>query len=409
MLESQYKDDPSQQGDSVYGGKSQANRQRYDVSTFGAGLTYDITDALSFKADIAKDLKESNYKSKTYSAKTTYDYKSLKARLEYNKNALDTLMGIEIFDGLRDAKATSFSIKNKTTKQNYAIFTKINYGIGNHSLSAGARAEKVKYRYNDITQNLHQDDSLSGYELGYNYLLSENDSIFASFANSYQTPDIDRFFNKDWLGVVSFNNFIKPAKVISYNIGYNNISRQNRLKLGLFYTKLKNEIYYYSDPSFVSSKNTNIDRSHKWGIDMYDKFLLMDNLALMANYSYIIAKIDKEVENGENFSHNDLAGVSKHNIKLSLSYDITNSINTTLTQIYRSKAYAADDIANSFKQKQAPYRSTNLNISYNNANYELFLKVDNIFNQKNAIWVSDDALYPINYTTSAIFGLKIKL
>lgn len=409
MLQNQYKDNPSQQGDSKYGGKSEANRQRYAISSFGIGATYNITNALSFKADTTKDIKDSTYKSKSYSAKSTYDYKALKARLEYNQNALNIVLGTEIFDALRDSKAASFSAKNKTTKQNYALFTKLNYSIDSHSFSAGIRGERVKYRYSDATKELQRDDSLSGYELGYNYALNENSSLFASFANSYQAPDIDRFFNKDWFGVVSFNNFIKPADVNSYNIGYSNITKQNRFKTALFYTKLKNEIYYYDDPSFISSKNTNIDKSHKWGVDLYDKFLLMSGLSLMANYNYVIAKIDKEVENGENFSHNDIPGVSKHNIKLSLSYDLSNSINATLTQIYRSKTYAASDIANSFKQKQAPYRSTNLNISYNRANYELFLRMDNILNQKNAIWVMDDALYPINYTTSAIFGLKIKI
>lgn len=55
----------------------------------------------------------------------------------------------------------------------------------------------------------------------------------------------------------------------------------------------------------------------------------------------------------------DLPGVSKHNITVNLGYNI-NNINTVLSHTYRNSAYASNDFANNFTQKQEAYNSTDL-------------------------------------------------
>ena len=126
---------------------------------------------------------------------------------------------------------------------------------------------------------------------------------------------VDRFFTYG-----SFNGFIKPAKVDNFNIGYTNIHKSNKLKLTLFKSNLKNEIYYYNTGDYLTSFNTNIDKSHKYGIELYDKYLLDDNLYTSLNYSYIISKIDNEDDGAGAYNGKDLPGVSKHNLTVNLGY-----------------------------------------------------------------------------------------
>lgn len=165
-------------------------------------------------------------------------------------------------------------------------------------------------------------------------------------------------------------------------LGYNNLTPSNKFKISLYYIDLKNEIYYYSDPTYIASKNTNIDRSYKYGFELYDRYLLSDTLSATLNYNYVQAIIKEELQNGENYADNKLPGVSNHNAKATLSYMPTPHAMFALTQIYRSKAYAMNDFANNFAQKQKAFTSTDLSASYAKNNWEIFAKINNLFNQK---------------------------
>jgi iron complex outermembrane receptor protein len=93
---------------------------------------------------------------------------------------------------------------------------------------------------------------------------------------------------------------------------------------------------------------------------------------------------------------------------VTLSYLPNEYTRLAFTQVYRSEAYAANDFENSFDQKQDAYMSSDISISYTQDNYEAFAKINNLFNQSNGMWIRDDAIYPVNFTTTAIAGLKLK-
>ncbi|MDD5157906.1 TonB-dependent receptor [Sulfurimonas sp.] len=405
MKEFEYENDPSQQGTNAYG-SSVSSHQKFDTDAVNAGMSYQINSNLSLNVDANHEEKTSNFI--TYSSIADYKYNSAKTTFEYATDALSISAGLDLLNGERDSHVTSYSVANETTKNNLAGFIMSNFRFGDHSIKAGYRYETVNYKFRDTGNNLENSHSLYGAELGYNYMISRDSSLFLNYAHSYQAPDIDRFFNKDWTGVVSFNGFINPSKADSITIGYSNIIDNNKLKLSAYYISLNDEIYYYADPSYTNSKNTNIDKSHKYGIDVYDKYLLSNTFSVALNYNFVQAIIDKERENGEDFSGKKLPGVSNHNIKATLNYLLTQHTTVALTQTYRSDAYAMDDFSNSFSQKQDAYKSTDISATYKKENYEFFAKINNLFNQKNGLWVSDDAIYPVNYTTTAIAGLKIK-
>jgi iron complex outermembrane recepter protein len=368
------------------------------------GFKYNFNSNLSLDTSYSDEDKLSRYTS----WKSNYESQAFTSKLNYQQDVYKLLVGVDGFDGDRIGSSDT------TNKYNKAAFVSGEYELNDKvKVSSGMRRENVEYKYEPTGANtLKSDVYLNAYDLGVNYQLDEISSFFANYNRSYQAPDIDRFFASTWVNnggtwtsTTTFNGFIEPAKVNNYTIGYNNILDYNKFKLSLFRADLKNEIYYYN-VGFVS-RNTNIDESHKYGVELFDKYLINDNLYTSANYSYIIAKIDEENEGNGAYNGKDLPGVSKHNITVNLGYNI-NNINTVLSHTYRNSAYAANDFANNFTQKQEAYNSTDLGTTYTYQNLELFAKIQNLLDEDNGLWISDDAIYPVNFERTYYAGMKVK-
>ena len=387
LTQSQYNANPSQISQSYY----PSSHQLLDTDAVNAGFTYYIDDKISLHVDANHESKQTN--NLTYMYAADYNYNSTKSSLDYNSDGVKLSAGIDAFNGKRESSS------NETDKDNLAGFVMSSFTFGNSTIKAGYRFEKVSYSYNTTGVSLQDSHSLHGAELGYNYLLNKESSLFANYSHSYLAPDIDTFFNYGG----SFNKFITPMEASNYTLGYNNIQTNNKFKASLYYVALKNEIYL--DP--MTYTNTNIDKSHKYGLDLYDKLLINQEFNVALNYNYVKAIIDQDSFN-ESYSGNLLPGVSNHTVKAVLNYLPNGFTTLALIETYRSEAYAANDFANNFSQKQAPYTTTDIAATYAKNNWEIFAKINNLFNQKNGLWVQDNAIYPVNFTTTAMAGVKLK-
>lgn len=389
LTKDEYKDNPNH--------SSNLNEQYLNNYVTTLGSTYNFNDNYSLDINYSDEDKLSRFSSGWQS---NYEYESFNTSLNIKQNDYSVVVGVDSFDGDRISSA---DITNKTNK---ALFVSADYQVLNDlKVSAGLRREKVEYEYKPTAgDSLSNDEYLNAYDIGVNYSLSDSSSIFANYNRSYQAPDIDRFFKTDWMtGITSFNGLIKPMKVKNYTVGYTNIQKNNKLKISLFRSDLTNEIYL--EP--INYVNTNIDKSHKYGLEVFDKYLINENLYASINYSYIISKIDREDEGNGAYDGKDLPGVSKHNLTLNLGYTYKR-LNTILSYTYRSNAYAANDFENNFDQKQEAYKSTDLSVSYNFNNIEVFAKVQNLFDEDNGLWISDDRIYPVNFERTYYAGIKYK-
>jgi len=397
MTKAEYEENPKQQGTVDYGygaSPSTATQQRYSSNVLTAGATYDINDALSVNIDLSNEKKESNYV--TYASLTNYHYKSLSASLDYVSDMMALKAGVDGFDGALERPALNLSKVNK------AAFVMSQFYLSDFTIKAGYRYEKINF---DQEGGVSEDEALNGIEAGLNYLINKESSLFFDYSHSYQTSSLDRMFS---FFSNSFTGYVEPSQANNYSIGYSNIQASNKLKVSLFYADLENEIYYYADPTYVNSKNTNIDKSHKYGLDIYEQYIFSKELNIALNYNYVQAIIDEEIENGEDYSGNKLPGVSDHNAKATINYLPNEKTTLALTQVYRSKAYAANDFKNNASQKQEAYYSTDISATYTTKKYEVYAKINNLFNQANGLWVRDDAIYPVNFTTTGFVGFKLK-
>lgn len=400
MTQAQYDEDSSQ-----FAGYT-ANLL-FDTETFNLGATYFINDELSIKIDANSEKKESDYVPSYGSSE--YTYNSAKASLDYVTQMMALSVGVDIFNGEREQST------NTTSKDNIAAFAMSEFYLGQSTIKAGYRYEEVSYDYNEPGKNLNQDDSLHGVELGYNYLITQEQSFFLNYAHSYQAPVIDMFFSTvyappAYTPETQFNDFIEPMEADSITLGFNYIKPNNKLKVSIYYIALKDEIYLSKAYPGDFGTNTNIDKSHKYGLDFYDKWIINPAFNLVFNYNYVQATIDEEIgTSGEDYADNNLPGASEHSAKATISYLANKNTSLSLTQAYRSEAYAADDFGNNFTQKQDAYYSTGISATYAKDNWEIFAKINNIFEKSNGLWVKDDAIYPVNFARTAILGLKLKL
>lgn len=405
LSNAQFKDDPRQDPLNLdyYGNPMPYTHQALDSDRWRIGIEYNITSKLKFSAAHSREDKRSAYI--TYDSEFNYDYETNQAELAYIGETLNLAAGIQDFRG--DRKATS----NTTSKDNQSIFIQSEYRPAwlseSLTLSAGARSESVKYRYEPtIGSSLDDSEHFKAWDFGANYRFSTELSIFSNYNKAYQAPDIDRFFGYDDFYNIVFNGFIKPAKVKTLNFGLNHISTKNRFKFTVFHAKLDDEIYL--DPSFgYFGTNSNLDKTHKYGFELQDSLKLNEQLSTSVIYNYTRAIIDNEVGLGGSVIKNkDLPGAPKHTIVANLNYKFWDNASLNINHTWRSSAYAFNDFENNFKQRQDSYNSTNIAFNYRYKNLNFFSSLNNIFDQKNSIQVADDAIYPVDFVRTWRLGMK---
>ena len=95
---------------------------------------------------------------------------------------------------------------------------------------------------------------------------------------------------------------VEPQRAEGMTIGFNDFGPRARFKASLFYTRLKNELYYHKTGIYTGD-NTNIDRSYKYGLEIENRHLFSDAVRASLNYAYTVARIDEENEEEQGFGH----------------------------------------------------------------------------------------------------------
>ena len=379
--------------------------QTYDISILSGGVSYVINSAYCVVAKANKEKKVSKYTGvgSGYENKYDYIYDSYNARVNYQNNFVKSVFGVQKFDGKREGS-------NNTTKNNLGFYTRSVFSYNGYHISLGIRNEKIKYEFKNNSLDLTHDNTLQAYEIGINKKLSKNSSVFANYNRSFQTPDIDRLFTYSFsTGNYEFNGFIKPMKVNNYNVGYRYIGYPNKLKISFFYADVKDEIYYNAVLWPGISRNTNLDKTRKYGFEIEDKYNIHYNLYTKLNYGFVNTKIKQNSSNPA-IVGNEIPGVPKHNIKFSFGYRPNYKTTLLLTHVYRSGTYAMSDFDKNFG-KMKSYNSTNMVLNYKVKKFNFFAKINNIFDKRNALFADNGStmgVYPTNYERTFLFGMSVK-
>ena len=344
-----------------------------------------------------------------------YDYRSADYILTYKDNNLKIDGGYSSFDGAREQPTApnSWDILNTSTKNNKGLFSRAQYSQNDTTYSVGARLEKIYYEYKRTTTGvkLTSKHNEEAYDIGFNTKLNPKTTIFSNYNQAFQAPLVDRFFSSNG----TFNEFISPSSSKTINLGLNHLTDKSKTKVTLYRSNIKNEIYLNS-----AFKNTNLDESHKQGLELQYLFKVTPKWSTNVNYAYTDAIIDKEADDAGALNGKTNPMTSKHNISASVIYSISDKANMTLTQKYRSDAFNEMDYINTGIRKQMAYNSTDFNFSYKANDLEFNFDVENLFDNSYGTVLSDTgvdgyftgtnlgAIYPGNFTRNIKLGLSYK-
>ena len=340
-----------------------------------------------------------------WSWKTDYAVDADDVSLAYKTSGMEMVLGWQRQAGERG------SILDRTSKTNTGWYASGQWRRDGLTLAAGARGERVDYEYAPAGGggNLRSGDNLQAWDLGVNQRIDGRLSLFANLNRAFQAPDIDRFFTSfDPLGNYTgpqFNGFIQPQTSHTLSLGLNHITAANRLKLSLYRSNLENEIYFFSTGAFTGV-NTNLDRTHKYGLELQDAWRLLPTVTANLNYTFTRALIDREDSGGGAFNGKSLPGVPRHGVVLGVTWIPAPGHSLGLTHTWRQQTWAIGDFDNNNVQRQAAYLSTDLAYRRDGKGWSGFVAVRNVFAHKNAVWTQDDVIYPVNLSRVFTVGLK---
>ena len=403
LTKAEFDTDPSQNSGNKY------TNYDYNIDRNSIGLNYKINPLLNLKMSYFQENRSNHFIPSYSSAIIVYDYdtEGFNLTLPFVGEKLTVTPGLELLNGQRKDSV------GKLMKDNKAYYVETELQVNTKTIiSAGARHEQVDYKYNGSSA-LTTDESLNAYDIGVNYAISDQLSVFSNYNQAFQAPDVDRFFVGVYpapsfiLSGRAFNGFIDPAKSNTLNIGFTHRMKQNSLSLTSYYSKVEDEIFYNPN-SFV---NENIDNSKKYGLELQNTMQLNDKLSANLTYNYVKAEIGSNAQGLTD--GNDMPGVPRQMALVNINYQFTTNGYVNLSHAWKEKTYIFSDFSNSSSQKQPQYNSTDLSFNYAVNNFkmtnkmEVFGAVTNIFEQKNAVQGYANGLYPFNFERAFMAGLKI--
>ena len=428
LTKEQFKRDPSQINTCSFDGVNYCTRYKefdYNNDLWSLDYISHISDNLSMKFYHQGEYKK--YAPRDYSPNNLYLTKANVNGIEidYSGNNYTLTSGVSIDIRERSVYSTSNVNNNRINKQRDSIFVQANHFLDSHnkiSINYGARSEKQILKINNQNLDRNDSDRLSMFEVGLNYLANDKINVFTNYTKSMQSQDIDRLFpyrggsslllNKYDL----FNPNIKPMEVRTINFGANYNDGFQKIKQSIFYSDIDNEIVF--NPNNLShddwGTNENIDRSRKYGYELFIQKKLNDLLDVKFNYSYIRAQIISDTSvtfpGGKN-----LPGVPKNSINLSFNYTKENFL-ASINHHWRDRSYVLNDFDNNSNQLAPSFESTDLYLRYKlSMQYEklssisFFTNINNIFKQKNGIQSYDDTIYPFNFRRTWFIGMEVEI
>ena len=188
-----------------------------------------------------------------------------------------------------------------------------------------------------------------------------------------------------------------------------------KIKFSTFFADIDNEIVFNPNNSaFLFGTNENIDRTKKYGYELFVMKKLNELVDLKFNYSYTRAQIindnDSTFQSGKN-----LPGVPRNAINLSINYTKENFL-ASINHHWRQRSYIFDDFDNNSSQKAPSFESTDLYMKYKFMNtppslssLSIFGSINNIFKQKNGVQSYNDTIYPFNFQRTWFVGMELEL
>lgn len=269
------------------------------------------------------------------------------------------------FRGERAESKTLLLNQGKITEEKWRLFGNVQWKpIDNLSVNVGGMFEKTTISASHLSPRIAA-----------NYSLNDSSSVRTSVTRAYRTPSLlsknssSAFLlaNGSYYDLITQPNpNLKPEQLISYELGYFHQWRNTGsfLDLRVFTEKVDNAIdsFYLGDGSEDTEADGyrisgNIAQWRNMGAELQFKYVLHPDLSLLANYSYLNMKgqRDRGTRPGDSHDIDSLeARTPMHTASMLLQWQATNTLSISAAQYYTS---SADWLEGGYREQ---YRRTDL-------------------------------------------------
>lgn len=320
----------------------------------------------------------------------------------YNKNNLDITLGSEFQKGLDEARnfmndlgdmgALNFD-DDLRTKQ-FIAFTKLEYSLPeNFRLHFGVSYNYLKYDINRLADNLT--DSTYRIKQSFDPQWIPRLGLVKEFANQlsmhfsvslgYSPPVIEEVRTNE--GSLALD--LQPEKGINYELGLRGNLFQRKLDFDIttFYFRLDKTIVQRQSPRGTTLFD-NAGNTHQRGFELLTTWYIMQNsnliknLKLQTSYTYHNFIFDEYFKSGNDFSGNELTGVSPHVLNMVLS--LTSSRGWYFSSTYNLTDRIPLNDANTVYSKLFHVLLMKVGYQFKIRNYtiDVFVGSNNLTNQK---------------------------
>lgn len=272
-------------------------------------------------------------------------------------------------------QASFHSIYNADTK-NQAIFVKDRFKLANANISMGLRYDDTSITNKGI-QSDNDYNSLTG-NIMTSFKPSSDFKYFVALGKSSRVPDArELYFHKNGIAIGTPN--LKETQNYETDIGFEKSFSNSILKSKLYYSKLKDYIYYNASTPDKQNYFSNID-AHIYGVEVSGSIGMSENLFLDYGLAYNVGQKDTLAKGQHD---KDLADISPIKFTLASNYEF-DTAKLKLEMVARDKW----DIIDSENGEQEIAGYTVFNIKWDkeiNDNITISLGIDNILDRTYAI------------------------
>lgn len=380
----QFEANPAQAGDGY------THQERWDLS-YGAGFTNYFDNEMVVEVNLGGKRNASSY----INFNSSYDGNGmfLDYNLAYKEDAYLAEFGGDFKKNSRKDST------NKAEVDSMLLYLNGEKYFQNTTLNAGIVAQRVLTK---LTRQTSKQDNLLGGELGVNYALNPQFSLFASYTRSFLAPNVDFMLYYDPITFTPMlNPHINTATFDTLQTGVEGVFGIHTLMLNLFVINGKDEAYYGFNKITGINANQSFDKTQRLGGEIKFTTHFNNTLSTTLSYAYVNAIITSDTEG---YKNKKIPGVLEHTLIASLNYYPIAHLNLGIHYKYGSKMVDYNDYDNALT-KSPNYQSLDLSASYTLKDFEFFGYVRNLTAHKNAVVVSG-AYYP--YAFKRTFGGGVK-
>jgi iron complex outermembrane receptor protein len=223
-------------------------------------------------------------------------------------------------------------------------------------------------------------------KVGATYFLNEQFNVYASFGRSGREPTRQDILgatniNASNLDVVSNTESVEPEYVNDYEGGFRFRSTRFAGKLNGFFMKFSNEISPTGDyiPEGFIQLRENIDESSRYGIEAQMRWILLPNLTLSGNATWMQSNITSFSPGGSGQVYEDVESILTPNwlLNSSVVYSPTAWLDLTLSGRYMGESYL--ELTNRDDLILPSFFVTDLGVNANlRSNISASLKINNL-------------------------------